>query len=495
MSESVPVIHQALQQFAADVTARFSLAQAGGEPEEQLRGPFENFLRALREPFRLGLISEGEVRVERLGKPDFAIHCEGFLAGYVELKASGKGARPERYTGHDKRQWQRFKDLPNLIYCDGNEWALYRNGDLVRDVVRLYGDVMADGPRAVIEEDAHRLEPMLRDFLAWEPAIPSTAPELAELLAPLCRLLRDEVSEALSAGYSPLQDLAGEWRAMLFPDADDAKFADAYAQTVTFALLLARSEGAGTLDLHEAITALRAGHSMLSRALAVLTDEAAQGEISASLRLIQRVVNRIPERSMRNGGHDPWLYFYEDFLTAYDPVLRKSAGAYYTPVEVVQAQVRLVDKLLTERFGKVLGFADPGVITLDPALGTGTYLLGIIKHALERMGAEQGPGALGGNATSLAERLYGFEYMVGPYAVAQLRLTRAIEERGGTLPAEGFRVFLTDTLESPFIEPNGHHCITALWPTSTPRHWKSRMILRCWCVWAIPHMAVILLRT
>ena len=100
---------------------------------------------------------------------------------------------------------------------------------------------------------------------------------------------------------------------------------------------------------------------------------------------------------------DLWLYFYEDFLAVYDPELRKDAGVYYTPLEIVRAQVRLLDKLLATRMKKPLGFADSGVITLDPAVGTGTYLLGIIDHAFTRVKEEQGKGAVPGKATELAK--------------------------------------------------------------------------------------------
>ena len=107
----------------------------------------------------------------------------------------------------------------------------------------------------------------------------------------------------------------------------------------------------------------------------------------------------------------------------------KDAGAYYTPVEVVRAQVRLIDDLLTNRLGKALGFADPGVITLDPAAGTGTYLLGVIDHALEKVRARQGAGSVPGQASALAGNLYGFENMVGPFAVSELRVSRAFRTR------------------------------------------------------------------
>ena len=97
---------------------------------------------------------------------------------------------------------------------------------------------------------------------------------------------------------------------------------------------------------------------------------------------------------MSTGKHDPWLHFYEDFLQEYDPKLRKDAGAYYTPLDVVHAQVSLVDDILQSRMNKPMGFAEGGVTTLDPAVGTGTYLLSIVDHAMRRVALAEGAGAV-----------------------------------------------------------------------------------------------------
>jgi len=460
-----------LQDFAEAVTAKMTTLTVG-EPEDQLRGPFENFMQEVGHALAIDVVSTGETRLAgRLGKPDYAVHAAKLLAGYVELKAPGVGANPARFTGHNAQQWKRFKAIPNLIYTDGNEWGLYRSGERHRPLVRLAGDVSTDGKKAVDEKDAAALLGVLTDFLSWQPIIPANAKgnvdlkAFAAMLAPLCRLLRDDVTDALKDPQSPLVQLAKDWRELLFPDADDEQFADAYAQTVTFALLLARSEGAHPLDLTTAESALAAEHSLLSRALQVLTDPNAQAEIAPSLNLLIRVIGKVPPAAIKSpreawlfryeaslpiaAPEDPWLYFYEDFLAAYDPKLRKDAGAYYTPVEVVLAQVRLVDDLLTNRLGKPMGFADPDVVTLDPATGTGTYLLGVIDHALARVHAEEGKGAVPGRATALAKNIFGFELMAGPFAVSELRVTRALEDWGARLPKDGTHVYLTDTLESP----------------------------------------------
>lgn len=448
----------AFQNFSATVTSKMSQLTAG-EPEDQLRGPFEALIKEIASQQRISVECTGETPLPgRLGKPDYAIHARRLLAGYVELKAPGVGANVKRFKGHNRDQWKRFSSIPNILYTDGNEWALYRSGELVGKIVRISGDVATDGKKAVNDDNVSKIVQVVHDFLLWEPFIPTMNDDkidlkkFAELLAPLCRMLRDDVNDALKDSENPLVHLANDWRDLLFPDASDDQFADAYAQTVTFALLLARSEGADPLNLQTAVTALASQHSLLSRALLVLTEPDAQSEIAASLDLLVRVIGVTPVTTL-TGTKDPWLYFYEDFLAAYDPKLRKDAGAYYTPVEIVNAQVRLIEDLLVNRLNKPLGFADPDVITLDPATGTGTYLLGVIIRALSRIRDEQGEGAVAGQATALSKNLYGFEIMVGPYAVTELRVSRSLRDFGATLPKEGIHIYLTDTLESPNAVP------------------------------------------
>lgn len=460
LSEQDDALFAALQQFAANVTANFK-ALAAGEPEAQLTNPTEGFLSAVGKALGYRrIVAKRESQLEgRLGRPDYAVLANKLLVGYVELKEPGKGADPNRFKGHDRDQWKRFMAIPSLIYTDGNEWALYQSGERAGKLVRLSGDITTSGKSAVKLEDLEVLKPLLTDFFSWDPIVPQEAKGLAKLLAPLCRMLRQEVADALKDTNSSLTQLAGEWRQLLFPDADDERFADAYAQTVTFALLLARSEGANTTDedLHDPIRKLSADHALLSRALQVLTDPHVRDEIAPPLRLLQRVIGRVQTDTMKASGEsDPWLYFYEFFLAEYDKKLRKDTGAYYTPVEVVRAQVRLIDRLLVGKLHKPMGFSDPDVFTLDPAVGTGTYLLGVIDRAVQRITDEEegeGEGAVADRITQLGKNIFGFEIMVGPYAVAQLRISRALMDRGAKLPKDGPGVYLTDTLESPHAEP------------------------------------------
>lgn len=446
----------ALRTFAETVTSKMNQL-VEGEPEDQLRAPFEALIRDIGAVLGWNLVPTGESWLtNRSGRPDYAISSDGLLVGYAELKAPGTGVR--FFKGHNKRQFERFSAIPNLLYTDGNEWALYRSGELVGEVVRIRGDVSTQGERAVTAQDADRLGRLLFDFLSWQPQIPFTSTRridlerFARMIAPLCRMVRDDVLEALADPNSPLVQLAKDWRELLFHDASDKQFADGYAQTVTFALLLGRIEGADPLNFDTARKALLVQHTLLAKTLELLTDPLVYDEMKASLDILVRVLGAVPPSVFLKPGEDPWLYFYEIFLSEYDPQLRKDVGAYYTPPEVVQAQVRLVDDLLKRRLRKVKGFADRSVVTLDPAAGTGTYLLGIIEHTLNSL-AHFGLGAAPGFATDLASNLIGFEIMVGPYSVLDLRVSRAILDRGGSLPEDGLRVYLTNTLEDPYADP------------------------------------------
>lgn len=141
---------------------------------------------------------------DRLGRPDYAIHLNQLLAGYVELKAPGVGATATRFNGRNRDQFKRFSAIPNILYTDGNEWALYRDGESVEKVVRLSGHVAADGKKAAAPQDALALERLLRHFLTWQPIIPTDhkgkidLKGFAALLAPLCRMLRDDVTDGTS---------------------------------------------------------------------------------------------------------------------------------------------------------------------------------------------------------------------------------------------------------------------------------------------------------
>ena len=452
-------LQEAVSAFGREAKSKLSNPVASGAPEDQLRAPLEVLIPDLAElaglhPGTVVMVGETSLADIRT-RPDYAVTRGGALSGFIEIKAPGKGADPRRFRDrHDREQWARLQTLPNLIYTDGNEFSLWRNGSLEGAVARLEGDVETAGANLAAPD---RLVSLFVDFFRWEPAPPRSARELAGTTARLCRLLREEVTEQLGRGSPSLTNLATDWRKLLFPNATDEAFADGYAQAVTFGLLMARARDIVLADgLDRVARELRHTNTLIGTALRLLTDDADQETaLKTSLATLTRVLDAVHWPAVGKGNPDAWLYFYEDFLSVYDNDLRKKTGSYYTPPEVVRAMVRLVDEALRSgpRFALSEGLASPEVTVADPATGTGTFLLGVLDRIAETTAADQGAGAVPAVIEATVSRLIGFEIQFGPFAVAQLRLLAELHSLLGdpsAVPAT--RLYVTDTLGNPYAE-------------------------------------------
>jgi len=224
----------------------------------------------------------------------------------------------------------------------------------------------------------------------------------------------------------------------------------AFVVAIIGGMTVARTEGIDVTGqpLHEIGAALGHEHSLMGKALQLLTDDVA-ADFRVTLDLLTRVVGAVNWSRVRSGRRDTYLHLYEDFLELYDNELRKKSGSYYTPSEVVEQMVRLAEEALVNRLGKMKGFRDPTVLTVDPAMGTGTYLQTILEHVASQTAQIDGPGAVAGAVTQAAERLVGFEIQMGPYAVAELRTADMLASHSATAPAGGMRLYVTDTLDDP----------------------------------------------
>lgn len=444
----VDLVQKAVNIFGVATKAKLSNIAATGQREDQLRGPLESLLPALAEALGQPTGTTtlvGETAHAATGtRPDYSVVVANALIGFIEVKAPGKGADPRKFSDpHDKAQWDKLKALPNLLYTDGNSFSLWRNGEREGPIVTLDGEVDTAGAKLAAPPT---LLPLIATFLSWTPIPPKSARELAPIAARLCRFLRDEVIEAMADANSPLVGLAKDWRTLLFPDADNERFADGYAQAVTFGLLMARSlklplDG----DLDAVAKKFPDSNSLIGTALRILTEDPAS--VSTSLKTMTRVLNEVDWDKISKGDPEAWLYFYERFLDVYDKKLRKLTGSYYTPPEVVQAMVRLCDEALkSPRYGMHKGLAAPNVHIADPATGSGTYLLALLRHIYEA-NRPDGEGYAAEQLTEAAKRLYGFELQFGAFAVAQLRLMAEMIELGAGAPP---RLFVTDTLGNPY---------------------------------------------
>ncbi|MGJ0396423.1 MAG: type ISP restriction/modification enzyme [Methylocystis sp.] len=179
-------------------------------------------------------------------------------------------------------------------------------------------------------------------------------------------------------------------------------------------------------------------------------------------RAINRKVRAADEEEHRLFERDPFIYFYEDYLKAYDAKMRKSRGVYYTPPPIVNFIVRAVDDILKESFGIREGLADSKRVTvLDFACGTGTFLLEVFQRIFDNIG-----GADKGRADPivrehLLKNIYGFEYLIAPYTIAHLKLSQFLKDKDHPLTDDQrLQVYLTNTLEP--IEPQTHLLVPAI---------------------------------
>lgn len=321
-----------------------------------------------------------------------------------------------------------------------------------------------------------------------------TAKELAQLLATAAR----RIEQVLPAVYQDekrryaaskgedgyLHKLLKSFQQELLPSLQlvsenekDYSFSDIYAQTIAYSLFTARVFGyvrdresgrkevlfdrqSAWQQLPETNPFLRKLFQDVSeRSPEELGDEliGAIADIFAILRAAKMDVILQDFRQKQN-REDIVIRFYEDFLAAYKPEMRERRGVYYTPEPVVSYMVRSVDVLLKEKFDKPLGLADPEVMILDPACGTGTFLLWICQLIHDRFHTEREAMIARVGEISWSEyvsehllpRIFGFELLMAPYAIAHLKLGLFLSEKGYQFDSgKRLGVYLTNTLDEP----------------------------------------------
>ncbi len=451
-------------------------------PETALAPAFQQLLEALLAllPAGAGLIVVPEYRNPGVGRPDIALVRQGAPArAFVELKAPTKPADPTRWRAQDQRQFERFKELSCWATCNFSEFCLFQRGDELDNAVVVPERALradqddARANRTIAEHDPTqflRLVEMLSVGAGQEPNA-RDAEHLATLMAHSARLVRGIVRDRLAElheGANPhhaLLQVRQEFRDVLYahPEAAgyaaadfDALFSAAFAQTLAFGLLLVR-EGTGEPVGQDAWRHMPEEHPLMQTALRVLSLDEVVHDVGIGFDVMRDTVNSFaPEILVAPPGkRDPILYFYEDFLRTFDPEARERYGVYYTPVEVVQYMDSALDRAVRDNLA-TQGLRDPSVTILDPAAGTGTFLLGIAERVKAQAEAEAGEGLAALALQELAHRMFGFELLVGPYAVAHYRLHHALRRprRDGDGHAEPLRlprlgVYLADTLAEP----------------------------------------------
>jgi predicted helicase len=430
-------------------------------------------LRVLVESLGEGLSVLNNPKWIDCGAPDFLISKGSTTVGYIEAKDIGKSLDETEKTD----QLKRYKDsLTNLILTDYLEFRWYVESE--RRLSARLGTLAKDGKIKRDKEGIQKLAELLESFLAHEAKGVDTPKELAGRMARLAHMIRELIIKAFEkeAESGSLHAQYSAFRESLIPDLSTEQFADMYAQTIAYGLFAARCTSPESNDFSRQNAAyllpktnpfLRklfnhiAGPDLDDR-IAWLVDDLAQVLRQADMEAV------LKDFGKRTAKEDPVVHFYETFLREYDPKVREMRGVYYTPEPVVSYIVRSIDYLLKTHFNKPQGLADPSVLILDPAVGTATFLYNAIKQ-INEVFIKQGQAGMWNDyvAEKLLTRIFGFELLMAPYAVAHLKLGLLLQETGFNLVEQAptpvhsagqtgasvpprLGIYLTNTLEESF---------------------------------------------
>ncbi|MBV6442900.1 MAG: hypothetical protein EPGJADBJ_04626 [Saprospiraceae bacterium] len=478
-----------LQAYLDSLARRFA---SGHAREHAYRSDLELLLRALAPGVD---ITNEPANVTDCGNPDFVLMRGAIPVGYIEAKDLGKDLAAKHY----REQFDRYRAaLDNLIITDYLWFRFYREGQILHEI--RIGE-LRDGRVVALPGEFSKFQLLVTDFATYTGQTIKSPQKLAELMAAKARLLQDILEKAVSSdeethANTALKEQFAGFKQVLLHDLTPREFSDLYAQTLAYGLFAARlhDPSLDSFSRQEAANLIPrtnpflrwlfqqiAGFDMDER-LRPTTDNL------ADVFRATNVAELLSGYGRNTRQEDPVIHFYETFLAAYDPALRKSRGVWYTPEPVVRFIVRAVDDLLKTEFGLRDGLADTSKIKikvatdnfdkrkqdykqaerevhkvqiLDPATGTGTFLAEVVRH-LHRTRFAAMPGAWPQYVErDLIPRLNGFELLMASYAMAHLKLDLLLNELAGDSEAvtgshrlttssaenERFRIFLTNSLE------------------------------------------------
>jgi type I restriction-modification system DNA methylase subunit len=466
----------AIQEYLREVDKTLA---AGNATEHSYRPAF----KSLAESFAKNIVATNEPKRVRCGAPDFIVDIKGAPVGYVECKDIGVSLDEAEKTDQLRRY---FDSLENLILTDYLEFRYYVEGRQRMHVVLARVDTK--GRIRPLQDAADQLATLFATFLASQARPIGTSKDLAARMANIAKVIRSAIETAFQI-EGEAGTLHGEYesfRATILNELTPTQFADMYAQTVCYGLFSARvnvpTKEARSFSREHAAYDLPATNPFLREVFDYIAGTKLDPSIVWAVDLLAEILRRSDmSEILKDFGkaarrEDPVVHFYETFLAAYDPALRESRGVYYTPEPVVSYIVRSIDAILKSDFACPAGLADSTKITaefsditrkggkarqevhrvqiLDPAAGTGTFLYQTIRLIHDALSANRGTwaGERGYVAQHLLPRIYGFELMMAPYAVAHLKLGWLLKDTGYDFAAsERLRVYLTNTLEEAEI--------------------------------------------
>ena len=381
------------------------------------------------------------------------LQMAGQPIGYVECK----DVRVALDAVENSPQLKRYRNAcDNLILTNYREFRWYRGGESTGQSIAV-ARLTASGLQPQ-RRQYNGLSALLERFQRTSPADITSPEELARVMADLTREIADLINETLNTPNrrSFLHKHKHDLEVELLPELDNGEFADMYAQTLAYALFAARMElqhlPARDFTLARAFADMPRTNRFLHREFGQIFQDLEREVKWAVEQLTTRLANTQISEVMRDfrGGtrqRDAIVHFYEDFLATHDPVLREQRGVYFTPEPVVGYIVRSVDSLLRSHFGRRDGLASDSVHILDPATGTGSFLLAVVEQIHETMRGQRGiwPDYV---RRQLLPRLHGFELLMAPYTLAHMRLGLYLGEKGCPLGEDDrLNILLTNSLD------------------------------------------------
>ncbi len=407
-----------------------------------------------------------------VGFPDVTVRRKDRLVGWVEVKLPEDSLDSPKFN----KQFEKYKDaLENILFTNFKQWQLWQWGDEGKPV--KIKEIIFDVANFTTGEEQNLID-ILHQFFSGKAYEARTTKQLALALAKKTKLLSNQVEEAFKDAdeTSDLVKLKETFEKTLIQNIEPHQFANMVAETVAYSLFLASLEHTkrGKSDVLTLTTAM----DYLPASVPILAD------LYSLIKKVSQVIPNIHQATTalidqlnaaemakielklreHKVGEDPVIHFYEPFLNEYDPKEREARGVYYTPKPVVDYIVRSVDFILKEKFGKEKGLADESVHLLDPATGTGTFLMSAIQQihsAVQKQNNTLGPEMVTKEfnrvvVDHILKHFYGFELLVAPYAIAHLKLTLLLEDLGfdfemakGDGDKDRLKVYLANTLDDP----------------------------------------------
>ncbi|PDX37156.1 type ISP restriction/modification enzyme, partial [Helicobacter pylori] len=423
-----------------------------------------NLLDSLKDNFNKEFKIEHEPnRDKQGGQPDFRVSYQGLNIGYIENKRVGTDLRKIVESEKSKQILKYLELNPNLMLTDYLNFVWVgkdeNNEPLIKREISIASLDELSKPLKPNPQTERDLIGFFKGFFNYEAAPITNAKDFATHLSAPTKYLKDALIQYQKDDQ--VSSIFKNFKEYLYEELSFEDFSDAFAQTLTYSLFLAKlNHPFEKINLDNVRSSIPKNFAVIREMADFLKKLDAIKEIQWLLNEILSLINHVDMDSIikdLNDDKDPYLHFYETFLSAYDPKLREKKGVYYTPDSVVKFIINALDSLLKTRFkdaplGLKSALDNENIKLLDFATGTGTFLLEAFRKALEvRKTSDGSTSTKEDKYQNLLKQFYGFEYLIAPYAIAHLNLSQAFKEefKKPLKENDALQIILTNTLIQP----------------------------------------------